>query len=231
MLNGLESCEGSAMRVLLVEDDFLLGDGMQKSLGHLGFSVDWLRDGRQAVHALASEAYAAVVLDLGLPQLDGLAVLRTAREAGMRAPVLILTARDAKPDKLKGFSLGADDYVVKPVDMEELAARLHALIRRSSGHAAPRLCIGAIELDPAAHRVWRDGRAVELSAREFAILEQLMQNAGRVLTRAQIEESLYGWGDSVDSNTVEVFIHHLRKKLGADFIRTLRGIGYSVERP
>lgn len=218
------------MKVLLVEDDFLLGDGMQKSLGHLGFSVDWLRDGRQAVHALASEAYAAVVLDLGLPQLDGLAVLRTAREAGLRAPVLILTARDAKPDKLKGFSLGADDYVVKPVDMEELAARLHALIRRSGGHAAPRLHIGQVEIDPAAHRVWREGQAVELSAKEFAILELLMQNAGRVLTRAQIEESLYGWGDSVDSNTVEVFIHHLRKKLGADFIRTLRGIGYSVER-
>jgi len=218
------------VKVLLVEDDFLLGDGMQKSLGHLGFSVDWLRDGRQAVHALASEAYAAVVLDLGLPQLDGLAVLRTAREAGLRAPVLILTARDAKPDKLKGFSLGADDYVVKPVDMEELAARLHALIRRSGGHAAPRLHIGQVEIDPAAHRVWREGQAVELSAKEFAILELLMQNAGRVLTRAQIEESLYGWGDSVDSNTVEVFIHHLRKKLGADFIRTLRGIGYSVER-
>lgn len=218
------------MRILLVEDDPLLGDGIQKSLGHLGFTVDWLRDGRQAVHALASEAYAAVVLDLGLPQLDGHAVLRTARESGMRAPVLILTARDEKSDKLKGFGLGADDYVVKPVDMEELAARLHALIRRSGGHATARLCIGAIEIDPAAHQVWREGQAVELSAREFAILVQLMQNAGRVLTRAQLEESLYGWGDSVESNTVEVFIHHLRKKLGADFIRTLRGIGYSVER-
>jgi len=219
------------MRILLVEDDLLLGDGVQKSLGHLGFTVDWLRDGKQAEHALASEEYAAVVLDLGLPQLDGLAVLHSAREAGLRTPVLILTARDTKPDKLKGFSLGADDYVVKPVDMEELAARLHALIRRSGGHASPRLCIGAVELDSAAHRVWRDGQAVELSAREFAILEQLMQSAGRVLTRSQLEESLYGWGDSVDSNTVEVFIHHLRKKLGADFIHTLRGIGYSVERP
>jgi DNA-binding response OmpR family regulator len=223
--------EAKIMRILLVEDDPLLGDGMQKSLGHLGFTVDWLRDGKQAEHALSSEEYAAVVLDLGLPQRDGFTLLHTAREAGLRTPVLILTARDTTPDKLKGFSLGADDYVVKPVDMEELAARLHALIRRSGGHAAPRLCIGAIELDPAAHRVWREGQAVELSAREFAILEQLMQNAGRVLTRAQLEESLYGWGDSVDSNTVEVFIHHLRKKLGADFIRTLRGIGYSVERP
>lgn len=219
------------MRILLVEDDPLLGDGMQKSLGHLGFTVDWLRDGKQAEHALASEEYAAVVLDLGLPQRDGFSLLHSAREAGLRTPVLILTARDAKPDKLKGFSLGADDYVVKPVDMEELAARLHALIRRAGGHAAPRLSIGAVELDPAARQVWRDGQPVELSAREFALLEQLMQNAGRVLTRAQLEESLYGWGDSVDSNTVEVFIHHLRKKLGADFIRTLRGIGYSVERP
>jgi DNA-binding response OmpR family regulator len=218
------------MRVLLVEDDPLLGDGMQKSLGHLGFTVDWLRDGKQAEHALASEEYAAVVLDLGLPQRDGFTLLHTARESGLRTPVLILTARDTTPDKLKGFSLGADDYVVKPVDMEELAARLHALIRRSGGHAAPRLCIGAIEVDPAAHQVWRGGEPVELSAREFAILVQLMQNAGHVLTRAQLEESLYGWGDSVESNTIEVFIHHLRKKLGADFIRTLRGIGYSVER-
>ncbi|PIQ13069.1 MAG: DNA-binding response regulator [Hydrogenophilales bacterium CG_4_9_14_3_um_filter_59_35] len=218
------------MRILLVEDDPLLGDGVQKSLSHLGFTVDWLRDGRQAEHALASEDYAAVVLDLGLPQLDGLAVLRSARESGLRAPVLILTARDKKSDKLSGFGLGADDYVIKPVDMEELAARLHALIRRSGGHATARLCIGPVEIDPAAHRAWRDGESVDLSAREFAILEQLMQNAGRVLTRAQLEESLYGWGDSADSNTVEVFIHHLRKKLGADFIRTLRGIGYSVER-
>jgi len=218
------------MRILLVEDDPLLGDGVQKSLSHLGFTVDWLRDGRQAEHALASEDYAAVVLDLGLPQLDGLAVLRSARESGLRAPVLILTARDKKSDKLSGFGLGADDYVIKPVDMEELAARLHALIRRSGGHATARLCIGPVEIDPAAHRAWRDGESVDLSAREFAILEQLMQNAGRVLTRAQLEESLYGWGDSADSNTIEVFIHHLRKKLGADFIRTLRGIGYSVER-
>ena len=226
----MENYEGTAMRVLLVEDDPLLGDGVQKSLGHLGFTVDWLRDGKQAEHALASEKYAAVVLDLGLPQRDGFTLLHTAREGGLRTPVLILTARDTTPDKLKGFSLGADDYVVKPVDMEELAARLHALIRRSGGHATARLRIGAIEIDSAAHQAWREGEPVELSAREFAILVQLMQNAGRVLTRAQLEESLYGWGDSVESNTIEVFIHHLRKKLGADFIRTLRGIGYSVER-
>lgn len=218
------------MRILLVEDDPLLGDGIRKSLGHLGFTVDWLRDGRQALHALTSETFAAIVLDLGLPQLDGLAVLRSARNAGLQTPVLILTARDEKTDKLKGFGLGADDYVIKPVDMEELAARLHALIRRSGGHAMPRLSIGAVEIDATAHQAWREGVPVELSSKEFAILEQLMQNAGRVLTRAQLEESLYGWGDSVESNTVEVFIHHLRKKLGADFIRTLRGIGYSVDK-
>jgi DNA-binding response OmpR family regulator len=218
------------MKILLIEDDPLLGDGIQKSLSRLGFAVEWLRDGRQGEHALASETYDAVVLDLGLPHLDGLSLLRSARESGLRAPVLILTARDSKPDKLKGFSLGADDYVVKPVDMEELAARLHALIRRSGGYATPRLCAGSVEIDPAAHQAWRDGIQIELSAKEFAILEQLMQNAGRVLTRAQLEESLYGWNDLVDSNTVEVFIHHLRKKLGTDFIRTLRGIGYTVER-
>jgi two-component system OmpR family response regulator/two-component system response regulator QseB len=210
----------------------LLGDGIQKSLGHLGFEVDWLRDGRQAGQALTGSGtpYAAVVLDIGLPQRDGFSVLRSARESGLRAPILILTARDGTPDKLKGFGLGADDYVIKPVDLEELAARLHALVRRSGGHATPRLRIGAVEIDPAARQAWREHQPVELSAREFALLEMLMQNAGRVLTRAQLEESLYGWRDGVDSNAVEVFIHHLRKKLGADFIRTLRGIGYTVER-
>ncbi|MHB9119454.1 MAG: response regulator [Burkholderiales bacterium] len=218
------------MRVLLVEDDALLGDGIQKSLNHLGFTVDWLRDGKQAGHALACETYAAAILDLGLPGQDGFSVLQSLREAGSSLPVLILTARDDKPDKLKGFGLGADDYVVKPVDMEELAARLRALIRRTGGHATSRLRIGPVEIDPEARKVWREGEGVDVSAREFAILECLMQNAGRVLTRAQIEESLYGWGDSVESNTVEVFVHHLRKKLGADFIRTLRGIGYTVER-
>lgn len=219
------------MKVLLVEDDALLGDGIQKSLQHLGFTVDWLRDGKQAGHALACETYAATILDLGLPGQDGFAVLQSLRTEGSALPVLILTARDDKADKLKGFGLGADDYVVKPVDMEELAARLRALIRRTGGHASARIRIGQVEIDPESRQVWREGVSVELSAREFAILECLMQNAGRVRTRVQIEENLYGWGDSVESNTVEVFVHHLRKKLGADFIRTLRGIGYTVERP
>jgi DNA-binding response OmpR family regulator len=218
------------MRILLVEDDALLGDGIQKSLSHLGFTVDWMRDGKQGENALSGEEYAAVVLDLGLPQQDGLALLQSVRGKGLHTPVLILTARDSKLDKLKGFNLGADDYVIKPIDMEELAARLRALIRRSAGRASPRTQIGAVEIDPDSRQAWHEGKPVELSAKEFAVLELLVQNAGRVLTRAQLEQSLYGWGDSADSNTIEVFIHHLRKKLGSGFIQTLRGIGYTVGR-
>lgn len=218
------------MRILLVEDDALLGDGIQKSLSHLGFTVDWMRDGKQGENALTSEEYAAVVLDLGLPQQDGLTLLQSVRAQGVRTPILILTARDDKLDKLKGFNLGADDYVIKPIDMEELAARLRALIRRSAGRASPHIKIGSVEIDPDARQAWHEGKPVELSAKEFAVLELLVQNAGRVLTRAQLEQSLYGWGDSADSNTIEVFIHHLRKKLGSGFIQTLRGIGYTVGR-
>ncbi len=218
------------MRILLVEDDFLLGDGIQKSLNHLGFTVDWMKDGRQGENALFSEEYAAVVLDLGLPQQDGLTLLQSVRNKGLRTPILILTARDGKLDKLKGFGLGADDYVVKPLDMEELAARLRALIRRSAGRASPRVILGKVEIDPDARQAWFEGKPVDLSVKEFALLELLVQNAGRVLTRTQLEQSLYGWGDGADSNTIEVFIHHLRKKLGSDFIQTLRGIGYTVGR-
>lgn len=218
------------MRILLVEDDSLLGDGIQKSLSHLGFTVDWMRDGKQGENALTSEEYAAVVLDLGLPQQDGLTLLQSVRNKGLRTPILILTARDGKLDKLKGFGLGADDYVIKPLDMEELAARLRALIRRSAGRASPRVRLGKVEIDPDARQAWCEDKPVDLSTKEFAILELLMQNAGRVLTRAQLEQSLYGWGDGADSNTVEVFIHHLRKKLGSDFIKTLRGIGYTAGR-
>ena len=218
------------MRILLVEDDLLLGDGIQKSLNYLGFTVDWMKDGKQGENALTGEEYAAVVLDLGLPQQDGLTLLQSVRNKGLRTPILILTARDGKLDKLKGFGLGADDYVVKPIDMEELSARLRALIRRSAGRASPRVSLGKVEIDPDARQAWFEGKPVDLSVKEFAILELLMQNAGRVLTRAQLEQSLYGWGDGADSNTVEVFIHHLRKKLGSDFIQTLRGIGYTVGR-
>ena len=219
------------MRILLVEDDPLLGDGIRKSLSHLGFTVDWMRDGIQGENALTSEEYAAVVLDIGLPRQDGLTLLQSVRDKGLHTPVLILTARDSKLDKLKGFNLGADDYVVKPLDMEELAARLRALIRRSAGRASPRIRIGKVEIDPDERLVWREDKLIELSAKEFAVLELLVQNAGRVLTRAQLEQSVYGWGDGADSNTIEVFIHHLRRKLGNDFIQTLRGIGYTVGHP
>ena len=219
------------MRILLVEDDPLLGDGIKKSLSHLGFTVDWMRDGIQGENSLTSEEYAAVVLDLGLPRQDGLTLLQSVRNKGLRTPVLILTARDSKLDKLKGFGMGADDYIVKPLDMEELAARLRALIRRSAGRASPRIQLGKVEIDPDERLVWSDGKLIELSSKEFAVLELLVQNAGRVLTRVQLEQSIYGWGDSTDSNTIEVFIHHLRKKLGSDFIQTLRGIGYTVRHP
>lgn len=218
------------VRILLVEDDTLLGDGIRKSLGHLGFTVDWLHNGREAESALDTEEYAAIVLDIGLPERDGLAILQSARTRGVHTPILMLTARDATSDKLKGFSLGADDYVIKPVDMEELAARLHALIRRASGRASPRIQVAEVEIDPDTRQAWKAGQAVELSAKEFAVLEVLMRNAGRVLTRAQLEQSLYGWSEGADSNTIEVFIHHLRKKLGSNFIQTLRGIGYTIKR-
>lgn len=218
------------MRILLVEDDELLGDGLQAGLRHCGFQADWLRDGESARIALQSEDYAAVVLDLGLPRLDGLGVLRALRGAGNATPVLVLTARDTTPDKVLGLDSGADDYLVKPIDLDELAARLRALVRRAGGQAAPMLSVGGIELDPAGRRAYRDGTAVELPAKEFAILELLLRNAGKVISRGQLEAALYGWDEGVESNAVEVYIHHLRRKLGAERIRTLRGIGYLFEK-
>ncbi|HEX9180471.1 MAG TPA: response regulator [Burkholderiales bacterium] len=218
------------MRILIIEDDPLLGDGLQAGLRHLGFTPDWVRDGVAARNALSTEEYGALVLDLGLPRLSGLDLLRQVRSGGNTVPVLILTARDALQDKLAGLDAGADDYLVKPVDVQELAARLRALIRRSGGRAAPLLCCGEVELDPAARRVRLRGEPVEISAKELAILEALMTNAGRVMSRGQLEAALYGWGEGAESNAVEVFIHHLRRKLGHGFIRTLRGIGYMVEK-
>lgn len=214
------------MRVLVVEDDPLLGDAIQAGLREMGHAVDWVRDGPAADVALRDEAYAAVVLDLGLPRRDGLEVLRAARARGARVPVLILTARDTVADRIGGLDAGADDYLVKPFDLGELAARLRALARRAAGRAAPRLTVAGVELDPAAHRVWYGGREVELSAREFALLHALMRHAGRVLSRAQIEEQLYAWGEEVESNAVEVHVHHLRRKLAPDLIVTVRGVGY-----
>lgn len=218
------------MRILVVEDDPLLGDGLTAGLRQRGFDVDWLRDGIAAELALRGEPYAAVVLDLGLPRLDGLELLRRERAKGSHAPILVLTARDAIDDRVRGFDTGADDYVVKPVDLDELAARLRALVRRSRGDPAPVLAIGALRLDPAARTVEFDGRSVDLQAREFNLLHEFMLHAGRVLTRAEIENRLYAYGEEIESNAVEVHVHHLRRKLAPDLIRTVRGVGYVMPR-
>lgn len=218
------------MRVLLVEDDALLGDGLRAGLRQLGFQVDWVRDGVAAERELRAEPYAAAVLDLGLPGKDGLQVLAEVRGAGITLPVLVLTARDAVPDRIRGLDLGADDYVLKPVDLHELAARLRALVRRSHGQPQELLRAQQVELDPAARSVTLAGAPVTLSAREFDLLQLLMLNAGRVLSREQLEQQVYGWGQELESNAVEVHVHHLRRKLGAGLIQTVRGVGYMLPR-
>ena len=214
------------MRILLVEDDRLLGDGLQAGLKQAGYAVDWLRDGEAAMAALSTESFAAVVLDLGLPKRDGLSVLQWLRGRHDATPVLILTARDQPGDKVRGLDLGADDYVLKPFDLDEVAARLRALVRRAHGRPEPLLTLGEIELNPATRTVTRAGEPVELTHREFDLLHLLMQNSDRVLTRRSLEEQLYTWNDAVDSNALEVHIHHLRRKLGNELIRTVRGVGY-----
>lgn len=216
------------MRILLVEDDALLGDAIQAGLKQSGYAVDWMRDGVAADQALSTEAYAAVVLDLGLPRLDGLEVLRRLRSRGAPLPVLILTARDTVDDRIKGLDAGADDYLLKPFDMGELAARLRALVRRASGKAELLLLAGGVQLDPAAHRVLYHDQVVELSPKEFAVLHALILSTGKVLSRPQLEEQLYAWGEEVESNAVEVHIHHLRRKLFPELIETIRGVGYLI---
>jgi len=218
------------MRILLVEDDPLLGDGLRAGLRQLGFQVDWVRDGAAAERELRSGVYAATVLDLGLPLKDGMEVLAGLRAAGLALPVLVLTARDAVTDRVRGLDAGADDYVLKPVDLHELAARLRALVRRA--HGQPQECLTAqdVVLDPAARTVRRAGVPVVLAGREFDLLHVLMLNAGRVLSREQLEQHLYSWGREVESNAIEVHIHHLRRKLGAALIQTVRGVGYTLLR-
>jgi DNA-binding response OmpR family regulator len=216
------------MRILIVEDDRLLGEGILAGLRQAGFQADWVQDGAAGLAALQSEPFSAVVLDLGLPRMSGLDVLRELRAARNATPVLILTARDTSQDVIAGLDAGGDDYMVKPFDLGELAARLRALIRRAAGGAAPLLEHGELQLDPAARSVRWQGRAVELAPREFSLLHELLLNAGRVLTRAQLEAKLYPWGEEVESNALEVHIHHLRRKLAADLIRTVRGVGYMV---
>lgn len=216
------------MRVLLAEDDELLGSGLKAGLQQQGFLVDWVRDGVAAEHELLAGVYQACVLDLGLPRQDGMQCLAAVRRKKVTTPVLILTARDGVPDRIAGLDVGADDYLVKPVDLMELAARLRALVRRSHGVAEPTLEAGALRLDPASRKVWLGERTVDLYLREYQVLHIFMLHAGRVLTREQIEQHLYQWGTEVSSNTVEVHIYNLRKKLHADVIETLRGVGYML---
>ncbi|MEK8050885.1 response regulator [Ideonella sp. DXS22W] len=218
------------MRILLAEDDALLGDGLRAGLRQLGFQVDWVRDGLAAERELRAEPYAAAVLDLGLPRRDGLDVLAAIRQAGITLPVLVLTARDAVPDRIRGLDTGADDYVVKPIDLHELAARLRALVRRSAGAPQEQLRVQDIALDPAARSVTQAGQPVALAPREHDLLHALMLAAGRVLSREQLEQQLYAWGQEVESNAIEVHIHHLRRKLGGAAIRTVRGVGYLMPR-
>lgn len=219
------------MRLLVVEDDPLLGDAIQAGLKQAGYAVDWVNDGLKADHALSTEAYVAMVLDLGLPRLSGLEVLSRLRQRKSALPVLILTARDTVEGRIQGLDQGADDYLVKPFDLGELAARLRALIRRSNGQPNPVLQVGEVQLDPAAHSVTYQGQLVELASREFTVLQALMLNVGRVMSRSQLEDKLYAWGQEVESNTVEVHIHHLRRKLYPGLIETIRGVGYLIPRP
>ncbi len=216
------------MRLLLVEDDAMIGEAIRLGLRREGFTVDWVRDARAAEGVLRTEPFELMLLDLGLPGRNGLELLKAERQRGLSIPVLIITARDAVSDRVQGLDAGADDYLIKPFDLDELAARLRALLRRRAGRSAALIEHLGVTLDPATHRVTRAGADVPLSPREFALLQLLMERPGTLLSRAQIEERLYGWGEEVESNAVEVHIHGLRKKLGADFILNVRGVGYRV---
>lgn len=216
------------MRILLVEDDLMIGESVQEGLQAENYAVDWVRNGRDAELALSNPVYDLVLLDLGLPKKQGLEVLQDFRRRGGDIPVLILTALDATPDRVKGLDAGADDYLVKPFDLNEMFARVRALLRRHAGRAQSSICHGALTLDPSSHEASFHGQPMALSAREFALLQAFLDPPGRVLSLAQLEEKLYGWNDEIDSNAVEVYIHRLRKKLGSDFIRNVRGVGYKV---
>lgn len=216
------------MRVLLIEDDVMLGSALKTALAGEGFSVDWVRDGAHAEAALRDEGYSVVLLDLGLPDVDGFALLRTTRGRGSEAPVLIITARDELDDRVAGLDLGADDYLVKPFETRELLARMRALVRRRAGRATSILMAGATELDAESHELTHSGQAAVLPAREYAVMHALMERPGRILSRTQIEERIYGWGEEVESNAVDVLIHSIRRKFGKDVILNVRGAGWMV---
>ena len=219
------------MRLLLIEDDPMVGRAMRQGLGDAGFAVDWVQSGRSAELALANGVYALALLDLGLPDCDGMSLLRNLRARSSELahlPVLIATARDAVEDRIRGLNAGADDYVLKPFDLDELIARVRALLRRRGGGSTPLIQCGLLTLDTVRREVQLDGQDIALSGREYALLEALMQSPGAVLSREQLEDSIYGWNQEIGSNAVEVHLHHLRRKLGADRIRNVRGVGYKV---
>ena len=218
------------MRILLAEDDRMIGESVQRGLRQDGYAVDWVRDGAAADLAVTDHAYDLVLLDLGLPRKDGIRFLEDLRRRGNRVPVVIITARDAVPDRVRGLDAGADDYLVKPFDLDELAARIRALIRRQSGRAEPEILVGALRVNLASHEVFLHDVAIALSAREFSLLCALIEEPGIPLSRAQIEQRIYGWDEEVESNAVEVYIHALRRKLGPEWIKNLRGVGYLVPR-
>lgn len=219
------------MRLLLVEDDAMIGQSLQRGLGKSGHAVDWVQDGAMAALALHNNVYDLMILDLGLPGKDGLTVLREIRDQGNEIPVLIVTARDAVDDRVAGLNSGADDYLVKPYDLKELQARIHAVMRRRHGRTQPLIRIGELTLDPVTHQVTLRDKPVSLSSREFTLLHALMATPGAVRSRRDLEEALYGWGQEVESNAVEVHIHKLRQKLGAGTIENVRGAGYRVNSP
>jgi DNA-binding response OmpR family regulator len=218
------------MRILLAEDDKYLGEGLTMGLRQLGHTVDWVMDGMAAEQALSTENLDALILDLGLPRQDGLHVLEKLRKQGKDLPVLVLTARDTVENRIEGLDLGADDYVVKPFDLLEVNARLRAITRRREGRVATVITYDDLVLDPAAHSLTKAGEEIMLGASEFAILESLLTQQGRILSRQVLEEALYGWDEGVESNAIEVYIHHLRKKLGKDLIKTVRGVGYTIKK-
>jgi len=216
------------MRILLVEDDAMIGESVADGLKAEGYAVDWVRDGKEAEVAVSATPYSLVVLDLGLPRRDGIDVLKGIRERRIDVPVLVMTARDTVRDRIKGLDAGADDYLVKPFDLDELTARARALMRRAAGRSEPLIERGALSINPATREVTWRGESMSLSAREYALLAALAERPGVVLSRAQLEEKLYGWNESVGSNAVEVHIHNVRKKLGEDVIRNVRGLGYTL---
>ncbi|WP_144107911.1 response regulator [Paraburkholderia sp. BCC1886] len=218
------------MRLLLVEDDEMIAESVSGALRRAGYAVDWANDGRAAELSLGNGVYDLVLLDLGLPKRDGIDVLNTYRKNGGAAPVIILTARDAVEERIRGLDAGADDYLIKPFDLDELAARIRALLRRRTGQKQPVYAHGELTLDPAAHDVAKNGVPMPLVPREFALLQALIEEPTRVFTKAELEEKLYGWGEEVGSNTIEVHVHSLRRKIGADQVVTVRGVGYRLKR-